>query len=213
MRVSGFLHLARPVRGATLHHANLALSNHASLQSRRESSGIAPLGGTSAPKPGTICEWPAKAGVRAPHHSPRDSGWKSYVRQQTDNRGATVEASSLSMKEPLQQIGPDYYRFVQLLIAHAEFKQLDQWRVDVRKRSQIPLGMSRAPDKSRADPHRNQHFSGRITIGQPRGPRARPPHRGLLSKSKSHRYPAQDFPIKQAPPSNRDRTPSGPSAE
>jgi hypothetical protein len=117
------------------------------------------------------------------------------------------------MKELLQEIGRDYYRFVQLLIAHAEFKQLGQWRVDVKRRSQIPLGMSRAPDKSRVDPLRNQHFSGAIAIGQLRGPRARPPNRGLLSKSKSHRYTAQDFPIKQALPSDRDRTPSGPTAE
>jgi hypothetical protein len=53
------------------------------------------------------------------------------------------------MKEPLQQIDPDYYRFVQLLIAQAELKQLHQWRVDVKRRSKIPLGMSRAPDRSR----------------------------------------------------------------
>ena len=78
------------------------------------------------------------------------------------------------MKELLQQIGPDYYRFVQLLIAQAELKQLRQWRIDVKKRSKIPLGMSRAaPDRSRADPHRKQHFSG--GVAQLRGPRARNP--------------------------------------
>jgi hypothetical protein len=71
------------------------------------------------------------------------------VRWQTDNRGAAVEPSSSFMKELLQQIDPDYYRFVQLLIAHAELKQLRQWRVDVKRRSQIPLGMSRALDRSR----------------------------------------------------------------
>ncbi len=53
------------------------------------------------------------------------------------------------MKELLQQIDPDYYRFVQLLIAHAELKQVRQWRVDVKRRSKIPLGMSRAPDRYR----------------------------------------------------------------
>lgn len=79
------------------------------------------------------------------------------------------------MKEPLQQIGPDYYRFVRLLIAYAELKQLPQWRVDVNRRSKIPLGISRAPDKSRADPYRNQHFSGEMSIGQHRGPGARHP--------------------------------------
>jgi hypothetical protein len=79
------------------------------------------------------------------------------------------------MKELLQQIGPDYYRFVQLLIAHAELKQLGQWRIDVKRRSQIPLGMSRATEKSRADPRRNQHFSAAIAIGQLRGPRVRHP--------------------------------------
>jgi hypothetical protein len=79
------------------------------------------------------------------------------------------------MKELLQQMGPDYYRFVRLLIAHAEFKQLRQWRIDVKRRSKIPLGMSRAPDKSRADPHRNQHFTGGIAIEQLCGPLARHP--------------------------------------
>ena len=78
------------------------------------------------------------------------------------------------MKE-LQQIEPDYYRFVQLLIAHAELEQLRQWRIDVKRRSKIPLGMSRAPDKSRADCHRNRHFNGGIAIEQLRGPRARHP--------------------------------------
>jgi hypothetical protein len=53
------------------------------------------------------------------------------------------------MKKLLQQMDADYYRFVQLLIAHAEFKQLRQWRIDVKRRSKIPLGMSRAPDRSR----------------------------------------------------------------
>jgi len=77
------------------------------------------------------------------------------------------------MKELLQQIDPNYYRFVQLLIAHAEFMQLRQWRVDVKRRSKIPLGMSCAPDKSRADPHRKQQFVRGVAIEQPRGPRAR----------------------------------------
>jgi hypothetical protein len=75
------------------------------------------------------------------------------------------------MKEPLQQIDPDYYRFVQLLIAEADIRQLRQWRVDVQRRSKIPLGMSRAPDKSRADPHRNQHFSGEIAHRTSRRPK------------------------------------------
>jgi len=79
------------------------------------------------------------------------------------------------MKELLQQIDPDYYRFVQLLIARTELKQLRQWRVDVRRRSKIPLGMSRAPDKSRADLRRNKQFSSGIAIEQLRVPRARLP--------------------------------------
>jgi hypothetical protein len=53
------------------------------------------------------------------------------------------------MTQLLQQMDADYYRFVQLLIEHAELKQLRQWRIDVKRRSKIPLGMSRAPDKSR----------------------------------------------------------------
>jgi hypothetical protein len=81
------------------------------------------------------------------------------------------------MKELLQQIEPDYYRFVQLLIAHAELEQLSQWRVDVERRSKIPLGMTRAPDKSRADRNRNRnrHFSGGVATEQLRDPRARHP--------------------------------------
>ena len=66
--------------------------------------------------------------------------------RQPRRRSATMEPA---MKEPLQQIGPDYYRFVQLLIAQAELEQLHQWRVDVERRSKMPLGMSRAPDRSR----------------------------------------------------------------
>jgi hypothetical protein len=81
--------------------------------------------------------------------SPEDSAWKSNVRQQTDNHGTPVERSSLLMKQRLQQIDADYFRFVQLLIAHAELKQLRQWRIDVKRRSTIPLGMSRAPDRYR----------------------------------------------------------------
>jgi hypothetical protein len=53
------------------------------------------------------------------------------------------------MKEALQQIDPDYYRFVQLLIAHSELKELNQWRVDIERRSKIPLGMSRTADRPR----------------------------------------------------------------
>jgi hypothetical protein len=77
------------------------------------------------------------------------------------------------MKELLQQIDPHYYRFMQLLIAHAELKQLRQWRVDVKRRSKIPLGMSCAPDKSRGDPHRKQQFDRVIAIERLRGPRVR----------------------------------------
>jgi hypothetical protein len=36
------------------------------------------------------------------------------------------------MKELLQQVDPDYYRSVQLVIVHAELEQLRQWRVDVK---------------------------------------------------------------------------------
>jgi hypothetical protein len=52
------------------------------------------------------------------------------------------------MKEVLkeQEIDRDYYRSVRLLIARAEFEQLHQWRVDVERRSKIPLRTSRSPD-------------------------------------------------------------------
>jgi hypothetical protein len=73
------------------------------------------------------------------------------------------------MKE-LLQLDPDYYRFVRLLIAHAELEQLSQWRVDVKRRSKIPLGMSRTPDRAREDPRRRQIFSS--GVAQLRGPRA-----------------------------------------
>jgi hypothetical protein len=79
------------------------------------------------------------------------------------------------MRQPLQQIHPDHYRFVQLLIAQAELKQLTQWRIDVKQRSKIPLGMSRVPERSRPDPQRKQHFSGGVSIDRHRGPRARHP--------------------------------------
>ncbi len=46
------------------------------------------------------------------------------------------------MKELLQQIDPNYYRSVQLLIAQAEIERLRNWRVEVGARSKIPLGMS-----------------------------------------------------------------------
>jgi hypothetical protein len=49
---------------------------------------------------------------------------------------------------------PDYYRFVQLLIAHVELEHSRQWRIDVRRRSKIPLGMCRSPDSSRQVPGR-----------------------------------------------------------
>jgi hypothetical protein len=54
------------------------------------------------------------------------------------------------MREALQQIDPDYYRSARLLIARAELEQLRQWRsalLDVERRSKIPLGMSRSPDR------------------------------------------------------------------
>jgi hypothetical protein len=44
------------------------------------------------------------------------------------------------MKELLQQVDPDYYRCVQLLIVHAELEQLRQWRADVNRPSKISLG-------------------------------------------------------------------------
>jgi hypothetical protein len=77
------------------------------------------------------------------------------------------------MGQPLQRIHRDYYRFVELLIAQAELKQLTQWRIDVKQRSKIPLGMSRVPDWSRADSQREQHFSRGVSIDRHRGPRAR----------------------------------------
>jgi hypothetical protein len=49
----------------------------------------------------------------------------------------------LLMKEYLQQIDPDYYRSVQLLIARAEIERERQWRVGMTRRSKIPLGMAR----------------------------------------------------------------------
>jgi len=58
------------------------------------------------------------------------------------------------MKEHLQLIDPDYYRSVQLLIARTELKQLRQWRVDVKRRSKIPLGMRRCLDSSHQVPAR-----------------------------------------------------------
>jgi len=75
----------------------------------------------------------------------------------------------------LQQIHRDYYRFVQLLIAQAELKQLAQWHIDVEQRSKIPLGMSRIPNRSRPDPKCKQHSSGGVSIDRHRGPRARHP--------------------------------------
>jgi hypothetical protein len=93
------------------------------------------------------------------------------------------------MKELLEQIDPDYYRFLRLLIAQAEIQQLPQWRVDVMRRSKIPLGMSRAPDESRADPHhRNQHFSGENANRKSR--RANPGHREPYTQPSSRRQPA-----------------------
>jgi hypothetical protein len=58
------------------------------------------------------------------------------------------------MKEILQQVDRDYYRSVQLLIAHAELKQLRQWRVGVTRRSEISLGMWHSPDSSHPTPGR-----------------------------------------------------------
>jgi hypothetical protein len=62
------------------------------------------------------------------------------------------------MKQLLQQIDPDYYRTVQSVIAHAELKQLRQWRVGVKRRSKIPLGMG-------CSPHGSLQLRGRIAIG------------------------------------------------
>jgi hypothetical protein len=56
------------------------------------------------------------------------------------------------MKKLLQQIDPDYYRSVQLLIAHAELKQLREWRAGVKRRSKIPLGMYRSLDNPQRVP-------------------------------------------------------------
>jgi hypothetical protein len=47
------------------------------------------------------------------------------------------------MTESLQQIDPDYYRSVQLLIARTEIEQIRQWRLGIKRRSKIPLGMAR----------------------------------------------------------------------
>lgn len=58
------------------------------------------------------------------------------------------------MKELLRQVAPDYYRFVQILIAHAELEQLRKWRIGVRRRSKIPLGMWLSLDSSRPLPGR-----------------------------------------------------------
>jgi hypothetical protein len=56
---------------------------------------------------------------------------------------------ALHMKELLQQIDSDYYRSARLLIVRAEFEQLRQRPsefIDVERRSNIPLGMSRSPE-------------------------------------------------------------------
>jgi hypothetical protein len=45
------------------------------------------------------------------------------------------------MKDPLQQIDPDYYRSVQLLIVHADLEQLHLWRGCVKRRGKIPRPM------------------------------------------------------------------------
>jgi hypothetical protein len=94
------------------------------------------------------------------------------------------------MKNLLRQTDPDYYRYVQLLIAHAELEQLRQWRIDVERRSQIPLGMSRAPHGSQnlvahlisskrhatsprlpaQDGLLERHTQGMITMNARRGP-------------------------------------------
>jgi len=52
------------------------------------------------------------------------------------------------MNEHLQQIDRNYYRSVQLVIAHAELKQLSERRAGVERRSKIPLGMWPCPDSS-----------------------------------------------------------------
>jgi hypothetical protein len=66
-------------------------------------------------------------------------------------RGATVTTVA-PMKELLRRKDSDYYRSVQLLIADAELQQLCQWRVDVERRSKIPLGMCRPPRNYIATP-------------------------------------------------------------
>ena len=44
------------------------------------------------------------------------------------------------MKELLQQVDPDYYRCVQLLIVHAELEQLRRWRAEVTRSRKTLLG-------------------------------------------------------------------------
>ena len=53
------------------------------------------------------------------------------------------------MQDLLQQVDPDFYRSVRLLIVRAELEQLRRARSifsDVEKRCKIPLGMARLPD-------------------------------------------------------------------
>jgi hypothetical protein len=63
------------------------------------------------------------------------------------------------MKKQLQRLDSNYYRAVELLIAHAELEHLGQWQVDVRRRSKIALGERRSPHSSRQLP-------GLVAMGQ-----------------------------------------------
>ncbi len=65
-------------------------------------------------------------------------------------RAATFGRVGPAMQDLLQQIDPNYYRSARLLIVRAELEQLRHGRsvfVDVERRSKIPLGMSRSPDR------------------------------------------------------------------
>src|SRR5258708_31922033 len=89
-------------------------------------------------------------------HRPNSAPQSAPTDRQPRCNSGTIEPL---MKILMQQIEPDYYRTVQLVIAHAEFRQLRQWRVGAERRSKIPLGKWRSPDGSRQAP-------GRIAIVQ-----------------------------------------------
>ena len=99
---------------------------------------------------------------------------------QTRNNGGNIE---ISMRKLLQRIDPDYYRSVRLVIAHAELEQSRQWRVDVRRRSKIPLGTSCNAVAMNSDPSTacNGLVKRHCMLGS--AGMVTPPNRGTLNGS------------------------------